>query len=302
MTHPTLRIGIDLGGTKIEGVALDSGGQILARKRRPTPAGDYEGTVQAVAALVEEVEDMAGGRGTVGIGTPGSISPFTGVMRNSNSVALNGRALDRDLESAIGREIRLANDADCFTLAEAASGAGRGLNSVFGVILGTGVGGGLAVQGAVQVGPNRVTGEWGHNPQPGETGLRPCYCGRFDCVERYLSGPAVADEYHLEGGDKLAAEEIMGRLGEDDLADMVVDRYATRLARALAVVVNILDPEIVVLGGGLSNLDLLYRVVPKRWQEWIFSDGVATRLARNEQGDSGGVIGAAWLWPLSETA
>ena len=298
MTGTRLRVGIDLGGTKIEGVVLDPDGRVRVRRRVATPAGDYEGTVRAVADLVRRIEHEAGGRGTVGVGTPGAISPFSGLLRNSNSVMLNGRPLDRDLEAALGRPVRLANDADCFALAEASSGAGAGATTVFGVILGTGVGGGLVISGAVQVGPNRITGEWGHNPQPGESGGRACYCGRVDCVERYLSGPAVAAEYRQAAGPESTAERIMDRIDEDTLAAEVFDRYADRLARALAVVVNILDPEVVVLGGGMSNVERLYWEVPERWKRWIFSDGVATRLARNRHGDSGGVLGAAWLWPV----
>ena len=298
MTRTRLRVGIDLGGTKIEGVALDPAGRVLVRRRVATPAGDYEGTVRTVARLVHRVEGEAGGRGTVGVGTPGAISPFSGLLRNSNSVALNGRPLDRDLEAALGRPVRLANDADCFALAEASSGAGAGAGAVFGVILGTGVGGGLVMNGTTQVGPNRITGEWGHNPLPGASEGRACYCGRVDCVERYLSGPAVAAEYRRAGGAERTAEQIMDRIGEDPLADEVFDRYADRLARALAVVVNILDPDVVVLGGGMSNVERLYEEVPERWKRWIFSDGVATRLARNRHGDSAGVLGAAWLWPV----
>ena len=292
-----MRIGVDLGGTKIEAVVLDNRGNVLVRRRVSTPAGDYEGTLGAVVRLVGGLESDVGTTGTVGIGTPGSISPFSGLMRNSNSVALNGRRLDRDLATALDREVRLANDADCFALSEAVSGAGRGDRTVFGVILGTGVGGGLVIGERVQVGPNRVTGEWGHNPLPGQAGSRSCYCGRSACIECYLSGPAVAAEYRRESGIDLTAEQVMERVGEDPLARSILDRYVARLARALAGVVNILDPDVIVLGGGLSNVDELYDAVPRLWGEWIFSDGVATRLAKNHHGDSGGVLGAAWLWP-----
>ena len=302
MSGGGLRVGIDLGGTKIEGAVLDPGGRVLIRKRVPTPAGDYDGTVRTVVELIREVEAGAGGQGTVGIGTPGAISPFSGLLRNSNSVALNGRPLDRDLERALGRPVRLANDADCFALAEAVTGAGVGAGTVFGVILGTGVGGGLVIDRTLQAGPNRIAGEWGHNPQPAEMGGRPCYCGRTDCVEVYLSGPAVAREYRRSGGMELTAEQVMDRIDGDAVAAAVFDRYATRLARALAVVINVLDPEVVVLGGGMSNVDQLYEEVPQRWGKWIFSDGVATRLARNRHGDSGGVLGAAWLWPVPDEA
>ncbi len=292
-----MRIGIDLGGTKIEGVALDDSGVILNRMRVPTPAGDYEGILSAIVDLVDELESDPYKQATVGVGTPGSISPFTGVMRNSNSTILNGKPLDRDLEENLGRSVRLANDADCFALSEAVNGAGAGAGIVFGVILGTGVGGGVVVGGQLVAGPNRITGEWGHNPMPGATGSRECYCGRRDCIELYLSGPALAREYKRETGLELTAEQVIDRTGEDRTAHAVLDTYIGRLARALAVVINIVDPEVVVLGGGLSNVEELYMTVPRRWSEWIFSDGVATRLVRNHHGDSGGVIGAACLWP-----
>ena len=295
-----MRIGVDLGGTKIEAVVLDRRGTVLVRRRVLTPAGDYEGTVGCVVRLVDELEGEVGATCTVGVGTPGSISPFTGLMRNSNSVALNGRPLDRDLESALARRVRLANDADCFALSEAVSGAGKDARTVFGVILGTGVGGGLVIDKEVRVGPNRITGEWGHNPFPGQIRSRDCYCGRRDCIELYLSGPATAGEYHRESGMELSAEQVMGRVEEDPLARAILERYVNRLAQALAVVINILDPDVVVLGGGLSNVDYLYESVPRCWGEWIFSDGVATRLARNRHGDSGGVLGAAWLWPAEQ--
>ncbi|MDE0170049.1 MAG: ROK family protein [bacterium] len=292
-----MRIGVDLGGTKIEAVVLNREGTVLLRERVPTPTGDYEGTVAALAGLVGDLEREVGAACTVGVGTPGSISPFTGLMRNSNSVALNGMPLDRDLEAALDRPVRLANDADCFALSEAVSGAGREARTVFGVIIGTGVGGGLVIDRAVQVGPNRITGEWGHNPFPGEFDSRKCYCGRLDCIELYLSGPAVAAEYRRETGIELTTEQLMRRVATDRPAQAALERYVARLARALAGVINILDPDVVVLGGGLSNVDRLYEAVPRLWDQWVFSDGVATRLARNHHGDSGGVLGAAWLWP-----
>lgn len=295
-----MRIGIDLGGTKVEAVALDEIGAVLLRKRVPTPAGDYEGILATIAGLVDELETALGERATVGIGTPGSISPFTGLMRNSNSVILNGKPLDRDLETALARPVRLANDADCFALAEAVTGAGKEARIVFGVILGTGVGAGLVVGGRVLVGPNRITGEWGHNFFPGATEGRPCYCHRRDCIELYMSGPALAREYREETGRDLTAEQLAVAVGDDRSARTVLDRYITRLARALAGVINIVDPDVVVLGGGLSKIDELYTAVPRLWSRWIFSDGVATGLARNHHGDSGGVLGAAWLWPAPE--
>jgi len=264
-----VRIGIDLGGTKIEAIAL-AGGREAFRKRIPTPRGDYEATLGAVAALVREA-----GEGSVGIGIPGALSRITGRVKNANSTWLNGRPLKEDLEKVLKRPVRVANDANCFALSEAVDGAGKGASVVFGVILGTGVGGGIVVDGKVLVGPNAIAGEWGHNPLPSpapeDLPLRPCYCGRAGCIETYLCGPAL---------------ERDGDLG----------RYEERLARSLATVVNILDPDVIVLGGGVSNVARLYENVPRLWQRHIFSDQVATRLARNVHGDSSGVRGAAWLW------
>jgi fructokinase len=266
-----------LGGTKIEAIALDAAGREVFRKRIPAPRGDYEQTVDAVVGLVRDV-----GEGTVGIGIPGSLSRATGLMKGSNSTWLIGKPFKQDLEKRLGREVRMENDANCFALSEATDGAGRGADVVFGVILGTGVGGGIVIGGRVLVGPNGIAGEWGHNPLPLPTAadlpLRPCYCGRAGCVETYLSGPALA-------ADK-------ARLGEDE----AMARYAERLARSLATVINVIDPDVVVLGGGVSNVDLLYDEVPRLWGRTIFSDQVATRLARHAHGDSSGVRGAAWLW------
>ena len=277
-----LRIGIDLGGTKIEGLALDADGRELARRRVPTPQGDYAGTVRAIAALVAAIEAEAGGRGTVGVGIPGALSRVTGLVKNANSTCLIGQPLRQDLERALGREVRLANDANCFALSEATDGAARGARVVFGVILGTGVGGGIVVDGRVLEGPNAIAGEWGHNPLPLPAGddlpLRPCYCGRAGCIETYLCGPAL----ERDGG--AAHEPAMAR-------------YEARLARALAGVINLLDPDAIVLGGGVSNLDRLYDHVPRLWGAHVFSDHVATRLAKHAHGDSSGVRGAAWLWP-----
>jgi fructokinase len=276
-----VRIGIDLGGTKIEGIALDDAGDELVRRRRPTPQGDYGGTVAAVAALVRAIEAETGRHGTVGVGIPGALSRVSGLVKNANSTCLIGRPLARDLEAALGREVRLANDANCFALSEAVDGAGRGASVVFGVILGTGVGGGIVVDGRVLVGPNAIAGEWGHNPlpNPGEDDLplRRCYCGREGCIETYLCGPAL----ERDGG---AAD------------DAAIARYETRLARALAGVINLLDPDVIVLGGGVSNVDRLYDTVPRLWGAHVFSDRVDTLLARPVHGDSSGVRGAAWLW------
>jgi len=271
-----MRIGIDLGGTKIEALALDVDGREMARKRIATPTGDYEATVRSVADLVLEIESDSKKTFTVGVGIPGAPSRVTGLVKNANSTCLNGRDLKGDLEERLGREIRVANDANCFALSEAVDGAGKGAEVVFGVILGTGVGAGIVVRGEVLIGPNAIAGEWGHNPLPlprkEDLPLPDCYCGRKGCIEAYLSGPALAKD------------------GEN------LDRYEQRLARALAGVINILDPDVIVLGGGISNIQRLYANVPVLWQPYIFSDHVATRLAKNVHGDSSGVRGAAWLW------
>ena len=276
-----MRIGIDLGGTKIEGILMDGPGRELVRRRVPTPKGDYRATVEAIALLVAALEPESGGRATVGIGIPGAISRVSGLVKNANSTCLIGRPLQVDLEAALGRPVRLANDANCFALSEAVDGAGRGARVVFGVILGTGVGGGIVVDGRVLEGPNAIAGEWGHNPLPLPSGddlpLRPCYCGRAGCIETYLCGPAL----EREGG---AAVES------------AIARYEARLARALAGVVNLLDPDVIVLGGGVSNVDRLYANVPRLWRAHVFSDHVATRLAKHAHGDASGVRGAAWLW------
>ena len=270
-----IRIGIDLGGTKIELIALDGAGAEMFRKRVPTPQGNYEATIRAVTGLVLEFEDQFNISGTVGVGMPGALSRVTGLVKNANSTCLIGRDLKGDLEKVLGREVRLANDANCFALSEAVDGAGKGAEVVFGVILGTGVGGGIVVRGEVLTGPNGIAGEWGHNPlpSPGEEDLplRECYCGRRGCVEAYLSGPALQ-------------------------RDPDMDRYEERLARALAGVINVLDPDVVVLGGGISGVARLYANVPVLWRRHVFSDHVATRLAPPVHGDSSGVRGAAWLW------
>lgn len=276
-----MRIGIDLGGTKIEGLALDDAGRELARRRVPTPRGDYARTIEAIAALVTTLESTAPGSGTVGVGIPGALSRVTGLVKNANSTWLIGQPLQQDLEAALARPVRLANDANCFALSEATDGAGRGARVVFGVILGTGVGGGIVVDGRVLAGPNAIAGESGHNPLPlpddDDLPLRPCYCGRRGCIETYLCGPAL--------------ERDGGAANTTALA-----RYEARLARALAGVINVLDPDVIVLGGGASNIDRLYANVPALWSAHVFSDRVATRLARPVHGDSSGVRGAAWLW------
>ncbi|HZM35369.1 MAG TPA: ROK family protein [Burkholderiales bacterium] len=283
-----LRIGVDLGGTKIEAMALDASGAEVFRKRMATPRGDYAATLAAVASLART------GEGTVGIGIPGTLSAVTGLVKNANSTWLIGKPLKQDLERALGREVRIENDANCFTLSEAVDGAGRGARVVFGVILGTGVGGGIAVGGKVLSGANAIAGEWGHNPLPlpgpEDLPLPPCYCGRAGCIETYLSGPGLARDHEALTGRRESPEEIVLEGGR------AVDRYVERLARSLAGVINILDPDVIVLGGGMSNVERLYTEVPRLWTRHVFSDHVATRLERNAHGDSSGVRGAAWLW------
>lgn len=300
-TNENMLIGIDLGGTKVEAIALDGEGEVLARRRVPTPRHDYEGTLAAIASLVSGLESEIGRRGQVGIGTPGSLSPVTGKMRNANSVWLNDRELDRDLEAALGREIRLANDADCFALSEATDGAAKGARSVFGVILGTGVGGGVVVAGDLVAGPNGIAGEWGHNPLPWPSDdERPgpeCYCGKRGCIETFLSGPGLAADYERATGNKLIAPEIAKAAAAGDaVAEAALERYEDRLARALAGVLNILDPEVVVLGGGVSNLERLYTAIPRRIPEYLFCDNGRIDIRPPVHGDSSGVRGAAWLW------
>jgi fructokinase len=270
------RIGIDLGGTKTELLALDDSGREIFRKRVPTPQGDYGATVRALVSLVEHAENEIKSKASIGIGMPGALSRVTGLVKNANSTCLIGHDLKGDLERALGREIRLENDANCFALSEAMDGAGQEDEVVFGVILGTGVGAGIVIRGEVHVGPNAIAGEWGHNPLPlpreADLPLPDCYCGRKGCIEAYLSGPALARD-----GNSL-------------------ERYEERLARALAGVINILDPDVIVLGGGISNIPSLYTNVPVLWRPYVFSDRVATRLAPPVHGDSSGVRGAAWLW------
>ncbi|MDP1569181.1 MAG: ROK family protein [Vicinamibacterales bacterium] len=297
-----MRIGIDLGGTKIEAVALDEAGRVLVQRRVPSPRGDYAQTIEAIAAIVAEVEREAGGTGTVGVGMPGVVSPVTGLVKNANSTWLIGRAFDVDLAARLGRPVRVTNDANAFALSEAVDGAAAGAEVVFGVILGTGVGGGLVVGGRVITGANAIAGEWGHNPLPWpEDGERPgpaCYCGRAGCIETWLSGPGLARDFAAHGGAALSAFEIGGAAeAGDPRARAALDRYAARLARALAHVINLIDPDVIVLGGGVSNLASLPDAVTARWAPWVFSDEVRTRLVRAAHGDASGVRGAAWLWP-----
>ena len=297
-----MRLGIDLGGTKIEGIVLGDDGAELARRRIPTPAGDYHGIVAAVAGLVGALEQEVAAATSVGIGHPGTISPATGLIKNSNSTSLNGRPLDRDLEGALQRELRMANDANCLALSEATDGAGAGATTVFAVILGTGVGGGIAVDGRPIVGRNAIAGEWGHNPLPWlRDGERPgpdCYCGLRGCTERYLSGPGMAADHERATGERSDSRRIFAAAAAGDrAAAATVDRYCDRLARGLAAVVNVLDPDVIVVGGGLSNVPELYRRVPESWAAWAFTDRIDTPLLQAVHGDSSGVRGAAWLWP-----
>src|SRR5688572_17504543 len=285
----SLRIGIDLGGTKIEALALDAAGREVFRKRVATPRGDYAGTLSILKALVHEA-----GPGSVGVGIPGALSRKTGRVKNANSTWLNGQPLKEDLERELGRAVRIENDANCFALSEAVDGAGKGARVVFGVILGTGVGGGIVVDGRVITGADAIAGEWGHNPLPLPNGddlpLPPCYCGRAGCIETYLSGPGLSRDHERRTGQRLRAEEIVALGGES------FGLYAERLARALAGVINLLDPDLIVLGGGMSNVARLYTEVPLLWGRHVFSDRVATRLSPPVHGDSSGVRGAAWLW------
>ncbi len=298
-----MRIGIDLGGTKIEAAALDASGAILIRQRTPTPAGDYAATLAAIAALVASLEAQIGVRGSVGVATPGALSLKTGLIKNANSTVLNGKPLDHDLKQLLNRPVRLENDANCFALSEAVDGAGAGARVVFGVILGTGVGGGLVVDGAVIAGRNRIAGEWGHNPLPWPQGdERPgpaCYCGKAGCIETFLSGPSLARGYTTRvGGAAVDANAVAAAAGAGDAQALAcLDLYRDRLARGLASVVNVVDPDVIVLGGGVSNIAALYDGLPALIARYAFSDGVETRVVRAAHGDSSGVRGAAWLWP-----
>lgn len=297
-----MRIGIDLGGTKIEGVALANNGSELARMRLPTPRNSYADTIAALCEIVGELETRTGETGSVGIGTPGAISPATGLIKNSNSTCLNHMPFNADIEEALKRPVRIANDADCFALSEATDGAGAGAPTVFGVILGTGVGGGLVINGRLLQGPNAIAGEWGHNPLPwplpDEMPGPNCYCGKKGCIESWNSGPAFEAEYNaFEKKDRSAEEIIIAARNGERPAKTALWRYSDRLARALATVINIVDPHVIVLGGGMSNTDELYTEVPSRWGAYVFSDRVDTKLVRNMHGASSGVRGAAWLWP-----
>jgi fructokinase len=302
-----IRIGIDLGGTKIEGLALDPEGKELCRKRVATPRSSYTEIVDAVVELIRLLEEACGARGSVGLGIPGIASPATGLVKNANTTLLIGHPLDRDLEQRLGRPVKLANDANCFALSEATDGAaspaelGIRQPTVFGVILGTGTGGGVVVRGQVLVGPDAIAGEWGHNPlpwlTPDEYPGPECWCGRRGCIETFLSGPALAKHHFERTGKGVDAAQIaeLSVLG-DAAARASMDAYVSRLARALASIINVLNPDAIVLGGGVSNIARLYEDVPRQWADYVFSDVVSTRLVRAKHGDSSGVRGAAWLW------
>jgi fructokinase len=296
------RIGIDLGGTKIELAVLDHGGRVRWRRRVATPQGDYRATLQAIVALVQEAEVAIGSAASVGIGIPGSPSPRDGLIRNANSTCLNGQPLQHDLEALLGRPLRLANDANCLAISEASDGAGAGARTVFAAILGTGVGGGIVIDGRLLTGANAVAGEWGHNALPLPTAddlpLPSCYCGRCGCIETYLSGPGMTADHRLHAGETVDAALIAARAAAGDTAcAATLARFELRLARALAGVINLLDPDVIVLGGGLSQIAQLYDNVPQRWRAQVFSDSVCTRLLPAQHGDASGVRGAAWLWP-----
>ena len=297
-----MRIGIDLGGTKIEAIALAAGGEVLERRRVMTPQGDYQATLTAVISLIEGLEAQLGEEGTVGVGIPGAISPASGLVKNANSTCLIGQPLQLDLSEALGREVRLANDANCFAMSEATDGAAAGEAVVFGVIVGTGTGGGVVVNGHLLTGPNAIAGEWGHNPLPwplaDELPGPGCYCGKQGCIETWLSGPGFERDYARYSNNTLKSPEIIA-LAEngDSIAEAALGRYEDRMARALATVINLLDPDVIVLGGGMSNIPRLYTNVPALWGQYVFSDCVDTRLVAPVHGDSSGVRGAAWLWP-----
>ena len=301
-TLDQIRFGIDLGGTKIEMLALDESGKELLRQRIATPVNDYLATVKAIAGLVYAAEKSLAARASVGIATPGAVSRLTGRIKNANSTSLNGKPLVADLQSALQREVRIENDANCFALSEATDGAAAGARTVFGVILGTGVGGGIVIDGKTLTGVNAIAGEWGHNPLPmpsaEELAQAPrCYCGKTSCIETWLSGPGMTADYFRLTGQAIDAAEIVMRAHAGDAAcEATLQRYEERLARALASVINVIDPEFIVLGGGLSNISRWYQSVPQLWGRHVFSDQVVTRLLPPKFGDSSGVRGAAWLW------
>lgn len=295
-----MRLGIDLGGTKIEIIALGDAGEVLHKERIPTPKQDYQGTLQALKLLVEKTENQLGKKGTLGICAPGAISPKSGLLRNSNSVCLNDQPFLEDLQKLLDRQIAIANDANCFALSEATDGAAKGASSVFGVIIGTGTGAGIVIDGKVLNGINAIAGEWGHNPLPwpnaDELPGNPCYCGKQGCIETWLSGVGFSKYFAMQTGRTMTAPEIVAAAEQgDEACEVALCQYEDRMARGLSHVINIIDPEVIVLGGGMSNIQRVYENVPRLWQQYVFSDHVATRLVAPEHGDSSGVRGAAWL-------
>ena len=301
-----IRIGVDFGGTKIEAAALGHDGEVLARNRVPNP-GTYQAALKAVSDLIAATQSQAGAvKASIGIGMPGSLSPRTGLMRNSNSVWLNGLPFKEDLQRTLGREVRMENDANCFALSEAVDGAGQGSDVVFGVIIGTGCGGGVVVRGRTVEGVNLIGGEWGHTPLPwpsaAERAAHSCWCGRVDCLETWVSGTAFCQDYERSTGTRLSGDEIVGRMRQGESQALAAfERYVDRLGRSLAVIGNILDPDVIVLGGGMSNTDELYVALAPVMARYLFSDVFETRILKARHGDSSGVRGAAWLWPDEDT-
>jgi fructokinase len=300
-----VRIGIDLGGTKIEVIALANDGHELFRHRIATPRHDYQQTLDAISGLVKLAEENTGQQGSVGVGIPGTLSPYTGLVKNANSVWLNGQPMDKDLSTMLAREVRIANDANCLAVSEATDGAAAGQKTVFAVIIGTGCGAGVAINGQAHSGGNGIAGEWGHNPLPwmDDDELRfrtevPCYCGKQGCIETFISGTGFATDYARLSGNPLKGHEIMTLAAQGDaLAERAIGRYELRLAKSLAHVINIFDPDVVVLGGGMSNVDRLYQHVPQLVKSWVFGGECETSIRKAIHGDSSGVRGAAWLWP-----
>ena len=297
-----MRIGIDLGGTKIEGIALSDEGDELCRHRVPTPQGDYKDTLQSINQLVQQIETTVDDRGSIGICTPGSLSPSTGLLRNSNSVCMNGNPVLFDLQELLQREVRIANDANCFALSEATDGVAKNAAVVFGVIIGTGTGAGIVIDKKILLGANAIAGEWGHNPLPwpedSELPGSECYCGKLGCIETWLSGPGIVRDHELYNNEFVDAETLdsKARFGDEE-ANETMQRYEDRMARSLAHIINVLDPDVIVLGGGMGNIKRLYKNVPEIWGQYVFSDKVVTQLLPPLHGDSSGVRGAAWLWP-----
>lgn len=302
-----MRIGIDLGGTKTEVIALDDAGEQRFRHRLPTPREDYQQTIETIAALVDMAEQATGQTGSVGIGIPGSLSPYTGVVKNANSTWLNGQPFDNDVSRRLKREVRLANDANCLAVSEAVDGAAAGAQTVFAVIIGTGCGAGVALNGRAHIGGNGTAGEWGHNPLPwmDDDELRyreeiPCYCGKQGCIETFISGTGFATDYQRLSGKALKGDEIIRLVdAQDAVAELALSRYELRLAKALSHVVNILDPDVIVLGGGMSNVERLYKTLPSLMKSFVFGGECETPVRKAQHGDSSGVRGAAWLWPLA---